>query len=155
MQRACPSIDVKITIVVVGKLKDAGLSRLVADYIKRISRYARVDEIELRDGPDDEVKARMQKAIPDRAHVVALEVEGRALSSGGLAKHIESCQNRSVGAICFLIGGSYGLPKTLSQSADMTLSLSALTLPHRLARLLLVEQVYRAYTIIRNEPYSH
>jgi 23S rRNA (pseudouridine1915-N3)-methyltransferase len=143
----------KIVVVSVGKIKDRGLRDLVADYVERISHYARVAEVELTD--DDTVQARMQKAIPDRARVVALEVEGTRMTSGALAKLVGQCETGAVPALVFLIGGSYGLPKAVSDAASVKLSLSDLTLPHRLARLVLVEQIYRAFTILRNEPYSH
>ena len=73
----------------------------------------------------------------------------------GLAQHLGRCEGEGVQSAVFLIGGSYGLPKVISKRADVQLSLSAMTLPHRLARLLLAEQVYRGFTILRNEPYSH
>ncbi|MBP7681861.1 MAG: 23S rRNA (pseudouridine(1915)-N(3))-methyltransferase RlmH, partial [Deltaproteobacteria bacterium] len=72
-----------------------------------------------------------------------------------LAQHLGRCEGEGVQSAVFLIGGSYGLPKVISKRADVQLSLSAMTLPHRLARLLLAEQVYRGFTILRNEPYSH
>jgi len=144
---------VRVVFVVVGKIKDRGLRDLIADYVERISHYAKVSELELID--DDTVEARMRKAIPERARVIAMEVEGTRMTSPALAKLVGQCESGAVPAIVFLIGGSYGLPKALSDQASIKLSLSDLTLPHRLARLLLVEQIYRAFTILRNEPYSH
>lgn len=143
----------KVVVVSVGKIKDRGLRDLIADYVERISHYAKVSEVELTD--DVAVEARMRKAIPDRARVVAMEVEGARMTSAALAKLVGQCESGAVPAMVFLIGGSYGLPKTISDEAAVKLSLSDLTLPHRLARLLLVEQIYRAFTILRNEPYSH
>ena len=126
---------------------------LIADYVERISHYAKVSEVELSD--DADVEARMRKAIPERARVVALEVDGQRMSSPALAKLVGQCESGAVPALVFLIGGSYGLPKAISAEAHVRLSLSDMTLPHRLARLFLVEQIYRAFTILRNEPYSH
>ncbi|MFO0681092.1 MAG: 23S rRNA (pseudouridine(1915)-N(3))-methyltransferase RlmH [Sandaracinus sp.] len=143
----------RVVFVVVGKIKDRGMRDLIADYVERISHYAKVSEVELTD--DDTVEARMRKAIPERARVVAMEVEGTRMTSPALARFVGQCESGAVPAIVFLIGGSYGLPKAISAEASLRLSLSDLTLPHRLARLLLVEQVYRAFTILRNEPYSH
>lgn len=143
----------KIAIVAVGKIKEKPLRALIADYYGRIGRYAKLQEIELEDARD--VGAKITKAIPERARVVALEVDGQRLSSEGLARLVERCEVGSVPAIAFLIGGSYGLPPEVSRAADVRLSLSDMTLPHRLARLLLAEQIYRAFTILRNEPYSH
>ncbi len=143
----------RVVFVVVGKIKDRGMRDLIADYVERISHYAKVSEVELTD--DDTVEARMRKAIPERARVVAMEVEGTRMTSPALARFVGQCESGAVPAVVFLIGGSYGLPKAVSAEASLRLSLSDLTLPHRLARLLLVEQVYRAFTILRNEPYSH
>ncbi len=145
----------RVLIVAVGKVKERGIRDALDDYYKRIGRYGRFDEIELKDGRDDEVAARFQKAIPDRSRVVALEVEGKAWSSPRLADYVGRCEGDSIQTLVFLIGGAYGLPKQISKSADIQLSLSPMTLPHRLARLLLAEQTYRAFTILRNEPYSH
>jgi 23S rRNA (pseudouridine1915-N3)-methyltransferase len=146
---------VKLAIVAVGKVKQAGLRSELDDYLGRIQRYAACQEIELKDGNDSELVARFEKAIPARAKRIALEVGGRALSSRGLADLIAQAELTAIPNLTFLIGGAYGLPKRVSENANMQLSLSTLTLPHRLARLLLAEQLYRAFTILRNEPYSH
>jgi 23S rRNA (pseudouridine1915-N3)-methyltransferase len=146
---------VRVRIIAVGKSKDRDLRSLLGDYYARIDRYAKLEEIEIKDGPADEVAARLTRSIPDRSRVVALEVEGLALSSADLAKWIGRAENESVQTIVFLIGGSYGLPAALSKRADLRLSLSAMTLPHRLARLFLAEQIYRGFSILRGEPYDH
>lgn len=127
----------------------------IDEYVARIARYTKVSEVELPDEDEASTAARFAKVIPERARTIALEVGGKRVTSPGLAKWVEDAQNRSVPALAFLIGGSYGLPKSTSAGADLQLSLSDLTLPHRLARLVLVEQIYRAFTILRNEPYSH
>lgn len=145
----------RVVIAAVGKVKERGVREAIDDYVGRIGRHARCEEIELKDGPEDEVAARFRKAIPDRSRVVALEVDGETWSSRGLADFIARCENDGISTIVFLIGGAYGLPRDLSREADVRLSLSAMTLPHRLARLVLSEQIYRAFTILRNEPYSH
>jgi 23S rRNA (pseudouridine1915-N3)-methyltransferase len=145
-----------VLIVAVGKVKERGARELVDDYLKRIGRYARVEEIELKDGDADEVAARFAKAVPsERTVVVALEVDGKAWSSHRLADFVAEQENTGTQNVAFLIGGSYGLPKPTSDAADVLLSLSAMTLPHRLARILLAEQIYRAFSILRGEPYSH
>jgi len=146
---------VKIAVVAVGKIKQAGLRAELDDYLGRIQHYAACAEIELKDGSESEVSARFEKAIPAKAKRIALEVGGRQLSSQGLADFVAQAERTAVPTLAFLIGGAYGLPEALSQRADLQISLSAMTFPHRLARLVLVEQVYRAYTILRNEPYSH
>jgi 23S rRNA (pseudouridine1915-N3)-methyltransferase len=146
---------VRIVVVAVGKVKERGLRDAVDEYARRISKYGRFEEVELKDGRDAELGARFAKAIPDRARVVALEVDGEALSSSALAALVGRAEGDSRSALVFLIGGAYGLPADVARRADVRLSLSAMTLPHRLARLVLVEQIYRAFTILRNEPYSH
>jgi 23S rRNA (pseudouridine1915-N3)-methyltransferase len=146
---------VHIHVIAVGKIKDAGARGWVDDYAKRIGRYADYHEVELKDGELSDVEERFKKAIPARARVVALEVEGKAMSSDELARYVGGALDGAVQHLAFLIGGSYGLPPSISQAADAKLSLSRMTLPHRLARVFLVEQVYRAFTILRGEPYSH
>ena len=128
---------------------------LLGDYYARIGRYAKLEEIELKDGQADEVAQRLSRNIPERSRVVALEVEGRALSSQELATWLGRAETESVQTVVFVIGGAYGLPQALSEKADLRLSLSAMTLPHRLARLFLAEQIYRAFSILRGEPYDH
>lgn len=128
---------------------------ILDDYFTRVGRYASFEEIEIKDGDAADVAAKVSKHIPDRARVVALEVDGKAFSSRDLAKWIARAENDAVRTLVFLIGGAYGLPRGLSDGAHLRLSLSKMTLPHRLARLVLAEQVYRAFTILRNEPYDH
>lgn len=145
----------KLAIVAVGKVKQAGLRAELDDYIKRLRRYTSCVEVELKDGNDAEVQTRFEKAIPAKARRIALEVTGQAMTSQGLADLIAHAEHTAVPCLAFLIGGAYGLPRPVAEGAHLQLSLSALTLPHRLARLVLAEQLYRAHTILRNEPYSH
>jgi 23S rRNA (pseudouridine1915-N3)-methyltransferase len=146
---------VKVHVIAVGKIKERALRELLDDYAGRIQRYVGFSEQELKDGSASEVEERFQKAIPARSKVVALEVLGKPLSSPGLARLIGQSLETAGQDLTFLIGGAYGLPERLSAAADLQLSLSALTLPHRLARLFLFEQIYRGFTILRGEPYSH
>ncbi|MFI5308346.1 MAG: 23S rRNA (pseudouridine(1915)-N(3))-methyltransferase RlmH [Polyangiales bacterium] len=144
----------RIAIVAVGKIKQAGLRAELDDYLGRIRRYASCDEVELKDAPDRELVPRFERALKPRATLVALEVDGRAFDSAGLARWLGR-HEQSGTELAFLVGGAYGLPETVSKRAVERLSLSKLTLPHRLARVVLAEQLYRAFTILRNEPYSH
>lgn len=144
-----------VRTICVGKIKEAGVAEAVADYEKRIGRYAKFDAVVLGDAPHGELVPKMKKAIPERAVTIALEVTGQRLTSPGLAKVVGGAEQNAKSALVFLVGGAYGLPPEISQGATSQLSLSDLTLPHRLARLLLVEQIYRAFTILRGEPYSH
>lgn len=145
----------RVRILAVGKVKERATRALLDDYFGRIGRYAKLEERELKDGSEAEVAARFDKAIGERSRLVALEVEGKALSSAGLAKLIGKAEGSGIQNLVFLIGGSYGLPAAVRARADVELSLSKMTLPHRLARLLLAEQIYRGFTILRNEPYNH
>ena len=86
---------------------------LLGDYYARIERYAKLEEIELKDGKADEVAERLARSIPDRSRVVALEVDGRAIGSRGFAKWLGRAENESVKTVVFLIGGAYGLPQEL------------------------------------------
>lgn len=148
-------LTVFVRVVAVGKIKERGLREALDDYYGRIAHYARFDEVEIKDGDAAEVERRFVKAIPEGARVVALEVEGRALDSHGLASIVGNAEDTAVRHLVFLVGGSYGLPKAVRERATFELSLSRMTLPHRLARLVLAEQIYRAFTILRGEPYSH
>ncbi len=138
----------KLVVFAVGKLKDKSLRAVADDYLKRLSRYVRSEEIEVKDG------AALERALPADAVRVALEVHGDALSSEELARRVERWGSRGKGVVAFFIGGADGLPVELSRAADARLSLSSLTLPHRLARVVLYEQLYRAMTILRGEPYA-
>jgi 23S rRNA (pseudouridine1915-N3)-methyltransferase len=146
---------VRLSIVAVGKIKQAGLRADLDEYLKRIRRHATCEEVELKDGAEREVAARFARAIPERALVVALEIDGVQHDSASFARWIGQCEQTAVPGVVFLIGGAYGLPADCSGRAQVRLSLSRMTLPHRLARVVLAEQLYRAFTILRGEPYNH
>ncbi len=145
----------RVRIIAVGKAKDRSLRGLLDDYYARIGRYAKLEEIEIKDGDAAEVAEKLSRHIPNRSRVVALEVDGRVFGSQELAKWLGRAENDSIQTVVFVIGGAYGLPEEISRSADLRLSLSAMTLPHRLARLVLAEQIYRGFSILRGEPYDH
>lgn len=138
----------KLVIIAVGKLKDAEARALADDYVGRLRRYTPCEEREVK------AASELEGAIPKGALVVALEVHGDAVTSPELAKRVEAWASRGKGVVAFVIGGADGIPKALSAKAEARLSLSKLTLPHRLARVLLAEQLYRAMTILRGEPYA-
>src|SRR5688572_8724727 len=135
-------------VVAAGRLKDKSLRAVADDYFARVRRYARCDEIEVKDD------RALGKAIPEDSVVVALEVDGESVTSTELSQRIERWTSRGKGAVAFVIGAAEGIPAELSRAADARLSLSRLTLPHRLARVLLAEQLYRALSILRGEPYA-
>ncbi len=144
----------RIVIAAVGKVKDRPLRDAKDEYLQRIRRYVAVDEVEITDGPSERVRAAFEKVCRD-ANVVALEVTGQSFTSEAFAQLVERLGSRGKGNVTFLIGGADGLPPDISKAALARVSLSALTFPHRLARLVLIEQIYRAMTILRNEPYAH
>jgi 23S rRNA (pseudouridine1915-N3)-methyltransferase len=135
---------VRYSVVAVGKARPPFLDDL-QHYSKLLSRYARVDVIEV---ADDEA---LQRRIPDRAWVCLLDSRGRSYSSEAFAGWLE--ERRQAGRdVCFVIGGAFG---TELKRADHTLSFGPATLPHLLARVVLFEQLYRAHKILANEPYHH
>lgn len=155
----------KITFIVVGTLKASYLKDAVSDYFKRISRYVRVDVVEVREAAGsaktpkkdcmrDEAERILRKVSPGDAVVVCADV-GREFTSKGFASFVEGQMTAGCKTLVFIVGGPYGLDPGVVAAADTVLSLSRMTLPHDLARLVLFEQVYRAFTIVRGEPYSH
>jgi len=146
---------VRVRIIAIGKAKDRSLRVGLDEYYARIGRYAKFEEVEIKDGDAVEVAEKLSRNIPDRSRVVALEVDGRSFGSHEFAKWLGRAENDAVQTVVFLIGGAYGLPQDISKTADLRLSLSAMTFPHRLARLVLAEQIYRGFSILRGEPYDH
>lgn len=156
----------RITVISVGKIKEKFYSQAVDEYIKRLSRYCKPEIVELQDEktPDEAseheeemIKAkegeRILKAIKDDAYVVALAIEGKKMTSPGLADFIDKLGVGGTSHIQFIIGGSLGLAPEVLRRADFKLSFSDMTFPHQLMRVILLEQVYRAYRIINGEPY--
>lgn len=146
----------KLVVAAVGRMKEPGLREILDDYYGRVRRHAELTEVELRDAPDEKTAAAFEQVlgkVGPRAELVALEVGGEALSSEAFARRVDDAWRRAVVPV-FAIGGAEGLPAALSARARWKLSLGPMTLPHRLARLVLAEQVYRAFTILRGEPYN-
>jgi 23S rRNA (pseudouridine1915-N3)-methyltransferase len=152
---------VRLRIVAVGKLGEA-YWRLAADeYVKRLGRYASVDVVEVADrdlakGVERALAAEgadLLRAMPPDSHVVALDIDGTQTPSEGLARRLEALMLGGCSDVTFVIGGSAGLAPEVVARADERLSLSAMTLPHQLCRVVLLEQLYRAFRIMRNEPY--
>jgi 23S rRNA (pseudouridine1915-N3)-methyltransferase len=143
-----------LVVLAVGKVKEPGLRDAIDDYVKRIERHFSYEEIEVKDAPMPALRAALEKKLPDGAHVTALDARGRSMTSESFARWVESRMSTGKGKIVFLIGGADGLPPEILARANDKLSLSQMTFPHRLARLVLVEQLYRAVTILRGEPYA-
>lgn len=156
----------RITVVCVGKLKENYWRLAVAEYSKRLGRYHKLDIIELADEKAPETMSlaqeievrrkegeRILKAIRDDAFVVALAIDGEKLSSESLADFLDKKAIHGVSHIAFVIGGSLGLSHEVLSRADYKLSFSAMTFPHQMMRVVLLEQIYRAEKINRKEPY--
>lgn len=133
-------------VVAVGRLRNAGLRATCDEYLKRLRRYAKVEEREVKD------EARLPEAIPGEARLVALSRRGETWSSTELARRT-SGWDQDGRDVAFAIGGAAGLPVAVLRRAERIWSLSPLTFPHELARVILLEQLYRAFTIRRGEPY--
>lgn len=154
---------VKITVVAVGKLKERFWADACAEYVKRLGAYATVKMVEVADrdpaksggeeaGRELEGKG-ILAAIPERSHVVLLDIGGKERSSEEIASHLDDLMLRGESSITFVIGGSCGVSPEVRSRADERLSFGRITLPHNLARVVLLEQVYRAFKIMRGEPY--
>lgn len=156
----------KIKIVTVGKLKEKYLKDGIAEYSKRISRFATVEMIELADEktPDrasdsenakilDVEGNRILSKIGEREFVVVLAIDGKTLSSEEFSKQLEQASINGSSTLTFVIGGSLGLSKEVKKRANLSVSFGRLTLPHQLMRLVLTEQIYRAFTIQQGSPY--
>ncbi len=146
----------KLVIAAMGRAKEPELRALLEDYYARIGRYADFDEVEIRDERADKAAAAFERVLAPhgaRAELVAMEVTGERLSSEAFAARIDDAMRRAVVPV-FAIGAADGLPPALSSRAKWKLSLGPMTLPHRIARLVLAEQVYRAFTILKGEPYN-
>jgi len=139
----------KIVVLAVGKLLDRHVTALCDDYLARARRHLPVEVVE----PEDD--AVLARRWPASGEVIALEPGGVGWTTEELSAQIERRMTQGTRALTFVIGGADGIPAPLVKRANLRLSLSAMTLPHRLARLVLCEQIYRALTIIRGEPYHH
>ena len=156
----------KIKIVTVGKLKEKYLKDGIAEYTKRISRFAKLEMIELADEktPDKASELENQKILEtegerilskvgERDFVVVLAIEGKTFSSEDFSKQLEQASIKGYSTLTFIIGGSLGLAPVVKNRANLSVSFGRLTLPHQLMRLVLVEQIYRAFTIQQGSPY--
>lgn len=148
-----------IKILCVGKIKEKFFKDAISDYSKRLSKYTNLQIIEVDDINSDNINTILDKEkdliikhISSKDYVITLEIEGKQLNSLEFSKKIEELQIYN-SSIVFIIGGSYGLHQQIKDRADYKLSFSKLTFPHQLFRIILLEQIYRAYKIINNESY--
>lgn len=153
-------------VVCIGKLKDAYLRDGVAEFVKRMRPYGGItitelNESKIGDKPSDADRKqvvddegeRLLKVVPKNAYTVLLDVYGKTMSSEDLAKTVAKLEVDGVSDMAFIIGGAFGVSEALRQSVNFKLSFSSMTFTHQMVRLLLVEQIYRASKINRNEPY--
>ena len=156
----------KITILSVGKIKEKYLKDAIAEYAKRLSRYCKLQIVEVEDEktPDgasaameDQIKekeaVRLSKCLDEEAFLITLEIQGKMLDSESFSKTMEQICLRGKNHIQFVIGGSLGLHTSITERSDLALSFSKMTFPHQLMRVILLEQVYRSFRIQNNEPY--
>ena len=158
--------SMKITLITVGKIKEKYLKDAIAEYSKRLSRYCKLEIVEVADEkiPDnasdtvedairDKEGERILKYIKEDAYVITLEIAGKMLTSEEMAEKIEKLGVQGTSHIIFIIGGSIGLGREILKRSDYALSFSKMTFPHQLMRVILLEQIYRSYRIIQGEPY--
>lgn len=156
----------KITLITVGKIKEKFYSDAIAEYSKRLSRYCKLDIIQVADEKTPDSASQLQERqikekegerilaqVRDGSYVVALAIEGEMLSSEALAEKIDRLGVSGQSQIVFVIGGSLGLSDAVLKRADYKLSFSRMTFPHQLMRVILLEQIYRSYRIMHGEPY--
>lgn len=156
----------KITLLTVGKVKEKYFTAAIAEYVKRLSRYCKLEILEVSDEktPDKAPEAvnrqikekegeRILAQIKEDAYVIALAIEGKTLSSEQLAEKIHQLTVNGKSHLVFVIGGSLGLSEAVLKRADYSLSFSSMTFPHQLMRVILLEQIYRAFKINTGEPY--
>lgn len=136
----------RVSLLFIGRPRDRAANLLAEEYGRRIERFC--------DFRMQQVRGEQALDAHERAYKVALDPGGRHLTSGEFASLIEKTQNSAVRELLFLVGGADGLSEPARQKAHLLLSLSRLTLPHELARVILAEQIYRAFTILRNHPYA-
>lgn len=156
----------KITIITVGKIKEKYFTMAIDEYSKRLGRYVKLDIVEVADektpdgASDTEERLirqkegeRILKLLKEDSYVITLEIEGKMLDSVELSEKINQIGVSGKGHITFIIGGSLGLSDEVKSRADFKLSFSKMTFPHQLMRVVLLEQIYRSYRILGNEPY--
>ena len=151
----------KITILTVGKLKESYWKQAIAEYSKRLGLYTKLELVEVEDEktPDqasdlfcEQIKDKEGDRLKD-GYVIALAIDGKQYDSVALSKHLEKLTVTGRSHLVFVIGGSLGLSKKVLARADEKLSFSALTFPHQMMRVILLEQIYRCFRIQKNEPY--
>lgn len=143
----------KITVIAVGKLKERFWRDACAEYSKRLGGYCNLTVREIPDSNREQESTLVLEALPENATIIVLDIQGKETSSEALASQIERYTVEGVSHLVFVIGGSDGLANAVKERASLRMSFGPITLPHNLARVVLLEQVYRAFKIIKREPY--
>jgi 23S rRNA (pseudouridine1915-N3)-methyltransferase len=144
----------KFRFLWVGKTKDKNWRALETEYLARLSHFVRCEIVEIKDANKAIEGKRILDNLNQSSFVCLLDVKGRSVSSHDLAKQVENWQNRGLKEITFIIGGAEGIASEVVERADYSLSLSFLTFTHEMARVVMLEQIYRAFTIIKGFPYQ-
>lgn len=144
----------KIKLITVGKIKDKGLQSLIYDYQKQIKdlEIIELDDEKASDGMEKEGLKILSKIAPDD-YVISLAIEGKMMDSVEFSQLIDHVFTHQSSSIVFIIGGSYGLSNQIKSKSKQLISFSRMTFPHQLMRLILVEQIYRAFSILKGHPY--
>lgn len=142
-----------ITIFAVGKLKEQFWKDACAEYLKRLGAYAKVKVREIPDSTKEREAEALLAALPTQDPIILLDIRGKEVSSESLSAKIENYALGGTSHLAFVIGGSDGVTKEIQEKATERISFGPITLPHNLARVVLLEQIYRAFKIARNEPY--
>ncbi|MGI8542163.1 MAG: 23S rRNA (pseudouridine(1915)-N(3))-methyltransferase RlmH [Aridibacter sp.] len=138
----------------IGKTKDKNWRALQEEYLQRLSYFVKFETVEIKDSNKEDEGKRILEKVNQSNFVCILDVKGRSISSHDLAGKIVNWQNRGLKEIAFVIGGAEGVASEVVERADFSLSLSLLTFTHEMARVVMLEQLYRAYTIIKGFPYQ-
>lgn len=144
---------IRIDVFAIGKLKEKFWKDACAEYLKRLEGYAKVEVRELADSTPQKEAEALMAALPKSGPIVLLDIKGRETSSEMLASKLEAFALEGDSRISFIIGGSDGVTNEIKARASERISFGPITLPHNLARVVLLEQIYRAFKIIRKEPY--
>jgi len=144
----------KFRFIWIGKTKDKNWKALQDEYLQRLSYFVKCEVVEVRDSEKEREGKRILEKLNQKTFACVLDVGGRALSSLELAREVENWQNKGIKEISFIVGGADGVSRAVAERADLGLSLSFLTFTHEMARVLLLEQLYRAYSIIKGFPYQ-
>lgn len=158
----------KITILVVGRVREEYIKRGIEKFKKWLQPYCRLDIVQVEekgggkkeqteeiDKVREEEGEKLLKALDEKDYVIILDMQGKPISSEGLARSLANLQNRGLSSVTFIIGGPFGLSPAVIETGDYILSLSPMTFTHEMVQLILLEQLYRAFKIMRGEPYHY